>query len=366
MENFKDLKEIADKLKKSTKKVKLIYAFNGTGKTRLSMEFKNLVNSEDVKKVIYYNAFTEDLFSWDNDLENDLERKMQINTNSYFINLVKNQGKENEISNMFKNLTSSKIEPNINIETGEISFNLSTGDENSINNIKISRGEERIFIWCMFFVLIDNVISELNKNTNERSTDEFNQIKYIFIDDPISSLDDNHCIDIALNLHELIKGSKEDNGLKFIISTHHAFFYNVLHNLFKSGAKKYILSKNSNLYNLKELKNSESPFGYHLILKDELQKAILSNNIKRYHFNLLRNLLEKTASFLGYEKWKDLIHEEDKESYVKRINSYSHSDYYSELDTKELEQYEKNFLKNTFEKFIINFEWKVEDNETDK
>ena len=35
---------IAEQLKNNNKKVQLIYAFNGVGKTRLSREFKELVN----------------------------------------------------------------------------------------------------------------------------------------------------------------------------------------------------------------------------------------------------------------------------------------------------------------------------------
>ena len=38
------LTEIAQTLKDANKKVQLIYAFNGTGKTRLSREFKRLIN----------------------------------------------------------------------------------------------------------------------------------------------------------------------------------------------------------------------------------------------------------------------------------------------------------------------------------
>nr|WP_298562971.1 hypothetical protein [uncultured Phascolarctobacterium sp.] len=78
-----NLNEIAQELKDSNKKVQLIYAFNGTGKTRLSREFKALVDPKidiDVeetslasKKILYYNAFTEDLFYWDNDLQNDID-----------------------------------------------------------------------------------------------------------------------------------------------------------------------------------------------------------------------------------------------------------------------------------------------------
>mgnify|MGYP002744724959 FL=1 len=66
--DYNSLEEIAKELRDSKKKTTLIYAFNGTGKTRLSMSFKDLVSSpssEDStkKRVIYYNAFTEDLFN---------------------------------------------------------------------------------------------------------------------------------------------------------------------------------------------------------------------------------------------------------------------------------------------------------------
>jgi len=39
----KTLTEIAQQLKDANKKVQLIYAFNGCGKTRLSREFKQLI-----------------------------------------------------------------------------------------------------------------------------------------------------------------------------------------------------------------------------------------------------------------------------------------------------------------------------------
>ena len=82
------LTEIAQELKNSPKKVQLIYAFNGAGKTRLSRAFKELVSPKHEEeeaqdgdtgvKVLYYNAFTEDLFYWDNDLEKDTDRKLLI------------------------------------------------------------------------------------------------------------------------------------------------------------------------------------------------------------------------------------------------------------------------------------------------
>lgn len=360
MEEYSSLSEIAERIISFNKKVTLLYAFNATGKTRLSMEFKNLVNEfkgdEVIKHIVYYNAFTEDLFSWDNDLENDDERKLKINKNSSFIELIERQGKENEIAERFKEFTSSKIEPNINTSTGEIIFNLPTGDGEAVENIKISKGEESIFIWTVFFVLMETIIAELNiDEVSDRSTDEFNAIQYIFIDDPISSLDDNHAIDVALELKHLISESKNEN-LHFIISTHHSLFYNVLHTEL-AKAKKFWFSKYEDKYSIVELANNDTPFGYHLLLKDEIKRAINNNTVKRYHFNLMRNLLEKTAHFLGYSSWKELINEDDKDSYIKRINLYSHSNH-SALEVKELEQHEKEFLKRLYGKFILDYKWK--------
>ena len=86
-------------------------------------------------------------------------------------------------------------------------------------------------------------ISKLEKKREE--------LKYIFIDDPISSLDDNNAIDVALELVKLIKSSKNKN-LHFIISTHHALFYNVLHNGLDNAEKIWLSRANSN-YTLTKL-----------------------------------------------------------------------------------------------------------------
>ena len=105
---------------KPVPKVQLIYAFNGTGKTRLSREFKQLIgpkaNGEEDdeeadqpefsrKKILYYNAFTEDLFYWDNDLAKDAEHKLKIQPNSYtdwLITLLKDLGQDGNIVKYFQ------------------------------------------------------------------------------------------------------------------------------------------------------------------------------------------------------------------------------------------------------------------------
>ena len=65
----------------------------------------------------------------------------------------------------------------------------------------------------------------------ERETNRFDQLEYVFIDDPVSSLDENHLIELAVDLAQLIKSSQSE--IKFIITTHSPLFYNVLYNEFK-------------------------------------------------------------------------------------------------------------------------------------
>ena len=377
MSEFNSLTELAEYLRDSNKKATLLYAFNATGKTRLSMEFKNLVNEEEedkvVKRVIYYNAFTEDLFSWDNDLANDVERQLKMNLDSNFTTLIRNQGKEVEISNRFKEFSASRIEPLIDISTGIITFSLPTGDDSSINNIKISKGEESIFILSVFYVLIESIINELNiDDISDRSTDEFNDIKYIFIDDPITSLDDNHTIEVAIALKELISSSKNDD-LRFIVSTHHALFYNVLYNEIKRDKeikkKEYLILRKKEQSNEKYLLDTQndSPFGYHLVVREEIKNAITENRIEKYHYSLFRNLLEKTSTYLGYTEWEGLlvgdgITDDNRQSYARRINFYSHNQH-SELDAKDLTEQEKQMLIVLFENFTREFKWNVEAND---
>ncbi len=341
--------QISETLKNADKKAQLIYAFNGTGKTRLSREFRLLVAPKDVEdeedtgiKVLYYNAFTEDLFYWDNDLDADVNRKLLIRPNGFtnmVLEFLKDQGLDGNIISNFQHYTSDKLTPRFNEEYtikdesdrditvkaySEITFSIEGGNQESIENIKISKAEESNFIWCVFYSLLEQVVEQLNiAETENRSTDKFNNLKYVFIDDPVSSLDDNHLIELAVNLATLIKKS---NGLKFIVSTHSPLFYNVLFNELGNKAC-YMLNKfEDGTYELAE-KNGDSnkSFSYHLFLKQTIQEAIDNNAIQKYHFILLRNLYEKTANFLGYPQWSRLL-PDDKQTYYNRIIQFtSHS-----------------------------------------
>lgn len=329
--------EIAQTLKDADKKLQLIYAFNGSGKTRLSREFKELIAPKETDaepqeetgiKILYYNAFTEDLFYWDNDLEADSDRKLKIQPNSFTNWVLREQGQDRNIVENFQQLTNDKLTPQFDENFTEVRFSFERGNENDNEYVKISKGEESCFIWSVFFSLMEQVVSVLNVAEQEsRETPQYNNLKYIFIDDPVSSLDDTHLIELAVNISELIKSST--SGLKFIITTHNPLFYNVLFNEFNrvKKTKKWLLEKlNDGTFSINELE-SDSPFSYHLFLLSELEKAIQpSGEIKKFHFNFLRNILEKTSTFLGYNKWEDLLPQESREAYYRRIiNLSSHS-----------------------------------------
>ena len=67
-----------------TKRFILLYAYNGTGKTRLSGAFKDIGKQAGQADTLYFNAYTEDLFSWHNDLDGDSERYLMLHPSSKF------------------------------------------------------------------------------------------------------------------------------------------------------------------------------------------------------------------------------------------------------------------------------------------
>lgn len=339
----KTLTTIAKQLRDANKKVQLIYAFNGTGKTRLSRAFKALIapkaEGEEAqasaladKKVLYYSAFTEDLFYWQNDLERDVEPKLIIQPNAFTRWVLEEQGQDQSITATFQGYTSDKLTPHFSNDFSSVSFSFERGNEQPEPHIKISKGEESNFIWSVFNALLEQLISELNiAEAENRSTDAFNKLEYVFIDDPVSSLDENHLIELAVNLAGLIKSS-QSTDLKFIITTHSPLFYNVLHNeldLSKKGKNEgcYLLERHEDGSFDLTVKHGDSnkSFSYHLHLLQTIEQAITGNRVERFHFTLLRNLYEKTASFLGYPKWSELLPDDKQLYYSRIINFTSHS-----------------------------------------
>lgn len=359
----KTLREIAEELRSSSKKVQLIYAFNGVGKTRLSREFKEVVDpqnneeQEQTRKVLYYNAFTEDLFVWENNSDGEHSRQIGIQPNEFTKWIFEVQGQENNIVRDFQHYTSDKLTPKFSEDFSKISFSIETGDDHSVSDIKISRGEESCLIWCIFFSVLKQTIDARGQiDETLRETKQFDNLEYVFIDDPVSSLDENHLIELAFDLASQIK-RLSNNDIRFIITTHNPLFYNILWNEM-SGAARYRLEKeNDGTYKL-ERQSNDSPFSYHIYLLTELQNAIDNYTMTKVHFNYLRQILEKTSTFLGYENWEQLLPNGPKDSpdaYVKRIIDFSSHDKQSSDGTYYLEEREKAILKRLVDHLITTY-----------
>ncbi len=337
------------------KGVALLYAFNATGKTRLSGELRKLnENDEGSLKVLSYDAFLEDLFTWDNE-----QYALKFDTGSWVARLVIEQGIENDITKNFRFITNSNIEPIFDFDEGVVTFALASGDDDSEERIKISRGEESVFVWSIFFSILETAIDSLNTEIDNRTTDIFNDLEYVVIDDPVSSIDDARIVTVAVGLLQTISESNNPN-LHFLISTHHALFYNVLFNSFqrlKRGEVKklyYLLSKNIDSTLTLGQQESDSPFAYHLLVIDRLNEVIQSRDIEKYHFNLFRGLLEKTANFLGYKSWSDCVIVQNKEAFVRTVHLYSHSKLV-DLEGSRVSDVDKQLFIDAFGAFIERF-----------
>lgn len=322
-------------------------------------------------KILYYNAFTEDLFYWDNDLESDSEPKLKIQPNSFTDWILKDQGQDRNIITNFQHYASDKLTPRFNEEYkikdrndkeitvrafSEVTFSVERGDDEYSGNLKISKGEESNFIWSIFYTLLEQVIAILNvPEPIDRETNQFDQLEYVFIDDPVSSLDENHLIELAVNLAGLIKSNQSD--LKFIITTHSSLFYNIIFNELRRKACYLLERLEDGTFTLTE-KNGDSnkSFSYHLYLKQTLEQAIVKNQVQKYHFTLLRNLYEKTASFLGYPQWSELL-PDSKQAYLNRIIQFtSHNTLSNEVVAEPTPQ-EKQTVKFLLEHLLKNYSY---------
>jgi hypothetical protein len=323
--------EIAKSIKSSKAKVILAYAFNTTGKTRLCVAYKNATKQADGTHTgVYYNAFSEDLFIWDNDEENDgANIRLMIRPSS--------------LSRFHASLTEDNIREKLNAYKPKFGFTLNFHEDDpskgieSVSffvpnqnpdveqqSIKISRAEERIFVWCFFLALFEV----------EGWADE--QDSHFFIDDPVSSLDDHNIFITAATLLELIEAQHETR--KIIITTHHIGLYSTLYDWLLKGEKSakykkiteaYILSDRTGELTLESQKNDV--FLYHLRLLQVLQKAVDDNDVRAFHFALLRQALENIASFLGVGRVGYTLEQigfDDPSRIASILNTLSHKNVY--------------------------------------
>jgi wobble nucleotide-excising tRNase len=194
--------------------------------------------------------------------------------------------------------------------------------------------------------------------------DSYDWVKFVYIDDPISSLDEHNSIAVASDLAGLLK--KVSNDVKVIISTHHGLFFNVMFNELKGKRalkgvsreikrKAYILHRNhgSVIYSLRDTR--ESPFLHHVAALNELQMASKNGEVTQYHFNTLRSILEKTAIFFGRQHFSTCFEgHPNKEFYVRFLNVRSHSKY-SVFEPDDFDPSEKKRFREILTAFLKSY-----------
>ncbi len=350
---IENLSAFAQNIRESNKKFTLVYAYNGTGKTRLSTKFKDLGKKREDKErdTLYFNAFTEDLFWWNNDLDDDSDRYLNINTASTFFDDLKGSSIDDRIRPILRQFFDFNFRTNI--EEGKVIFSkeiIIDGNSETLQNIKISRGEERIFIWCFFLAIAQIAIDK---------QEPYDWVEYLYIDDPISSLDDINVIAVAHYLGRILKSNS--NKVKTVISTHHSLFFNVLCNELGNNARKLLLQNDINGYNYKW--TSDTPFIYHISVIQKIHKAIKDDKLYTYHFNILRNVLEKAANFHGFSSWRDciILNDDDEEGTLRTrmINVMNHGGY-SLFEPTEMVEQNKEIFTEIFENFKRNYKFNKE------
>ena len=300
----------------------LVFAYNGTGKTRLSYDFAHYGREEgSPQHTLYYNAYTEDLFTWDNDLENNTEHRLLINQDSSLIQGLAGYNFSEPLHKYLSVFTDIDFEFHYDKDNEEIpdyvvfSKNMQftqelNGEtqtfEEKIENIKVSRGEERLFVWCFFRCILDQVVG---------GNDAYKHIEYIYIDDPMSSLDDNNVIAFAAQLYNVIRqqrqvevndilaGKEDIRRIKFVVSSHHALFFHVMLHGLSNDAKlgSYYLHRDKQREEI-VLKNmgGKTPFYYNVAMMSEVERSIQEDNLYTYHFTIMRSIMEKIEEFFGH------------------------------------------------------------------
>ncbi len=362
IQTFTTIDDLARHLRGLEKKYILIFAYNSTGKTRLSMAFKELGKERDAdgeviaRDTLYFNAFTEDLFSWDNDLENDAERVLKMNTASRFFAGLAELEMENRIRPFLHRYADFHFD--IDYDKGTVRFWRKTvkndaGEEEPVL-IKVSRGEENIFVWCFFLTIAQLAID---------GQEAYDWVKYIYIDDPISSVDDNNAIAVAAHLAQLLKNQ---NRVRVVLSSHHTLFFNVMYNEWRNQIRKkkalcLFLKKAPGGWELRD--TGDTPRFYHVAMLRELHKAAESGEIYTYHFNILRGIMEKTATFHGFTGVGDIVkkapEDENGVLHFRYIQLLSHGNY-SLFEPREMLEENKEIFRRILHDFMNDYRFNPE------
>ena len=164
-EVINEIKEVLNK-----KSVISIFAYNGTGKTRITKKMEEF-NSGEEKEYLYYGSFFTDIMSWNNE-QNCI--KFNNDNLSDILTIAIDEGLDGKIVDEFNlMIENNNIIPLLDFSNNEFKFKCKDNNE----FIKISKGEEDLFYWSWFSVIIENMYDNLTENITLRSTHTYDKLK---------------------------------------------------------------------------------------------------------------------------------------------------------------------------------------------
>jgi hypothetical protein len=131
-------------------------------------------------------------------------------------------------------------------------------------------------------------------------------------------------------------------------------FFNVLCNEL-NRPRQYFLGTDQQARHYTLRNTGNTPFFHHVALLAELYEAERSGRLFTYHFNVLRSILEKTASFHGYKHFSACINSDDDDDegvlHTRLVNILSHGNY-SLYEPQEMLEENKNYFRKILHDFI--------------
>ncbi|MCB1449374.1 MAG: SAM-dependent DNA methyltransferase [Nitratireductor sp.] len=183
---------------------------------------------------------------------------------------------ELEMDNRIRPLLNRYADFDFRIDTTEWTFRFSrvaqtAGTMATVEDIKNSRGEENIFIWCFFLAIAQLALDE---------AEAFKWVYYVYIDDPISSLDESNAVMVAHHLAQMLMDAP--SRIRVVVSSHHALFINAAEH-FAKGKRQNQLTEDhiAKITDTYQFRKEEERYSRRVSM-DRIAEEGFSLNISRY------------------------------------------------------------------------------------
>jgi len=131
----------------------------------------------------------------------------------------------------------------------------------------------------------------------------------------------------------------------------------------KRKCQPYFLSVDSNNQGYSLRYTNSTPFFHHVALLKQLYEATETGTLYTYHFNILRNILEKTATFHGFKNFSACIKKDETDPedivHTRMVNVLSHGNY-SLFEPMEMVAENKQYFKKILTDFMTNYRFNPE------